>query len=170
MTCFETDRLQVRHFTLGDLDDLTAISSDAVAMQYMDDGEPLSREECEGWIKVCENKYKDRGYGTSAIIEKTSGKFVGFCGVIRTPDTDYDEIIYALNQPFWGKGYATEVAKAMLAYVFGISQLDEIYATIHADNLVSQKMMPKLGMTFVEDRPEDDGSITKVYVVHRPKK
>lgn len=168
MICFETNRLQVRHLSLNDLDDLASLCEDTVAMKYMDDGEPLSREDCEGWIKVCENKYKDRGYGTSGVFEKSSGKFAGFCGVIRTPDTDYDEIIYALNQPFWGKGYATEVTKAMLAYVFEISQLDEIYATIHTDNIVSQKMMPKLNMTFVEDRPEDDGAITKVYVIQRP--
>ena len=107
MTCFETARLLVRHLTHDDLDDFTALNADTVAMQYMGDGEVLSRETCQKWIGICLEKYAKRGYGTSAVIEKATGNFVGFCGVIRTPENDYDEIIYALAQPYWGKGYAT---------------------------------------------------------------
>ena len=167
MICFETERLQVRHLTPADLDDLAALCADAEAMRYMDDGSLLSREECAKWIEVCQTKYATCGYGTSGVYDKTSGAFIGFCGVVRGPESDFDEIIYALGQPHWGKGYATEVARAMLDYVFGLSELDAIYATIHADNTVSQKMMPKLNMTFVEDRTEDDGNITKVYIRRR---
>ena len=167
MICFETDRLQVRHLTMAELDALTALCSDPVAMKYMDDGGVLTREECEGWINVCEGKYKNRGYGTSAVFERESGDFIGICGVVRPPDNNFDEIIYAYAQPYWGKGYATEAGHKMLKYVFGISELDEIYATIHPDNLPSQKMMPKLDMAFVEDRVEDDGEITKVYMTKR---
>jgi RimJ/RimL family protein N-acetyltransferase len=168
MICFETERLQVRHLTPDDLDDLAALCGDPVAMQYMDDGETLSREVCQKWINICQKKYKTRGYGTSAMVERSSGKFVGFCGVIRAPDHDFDEIIYALSQPYWGKGYATETARAMLDYVFRISDLDAIYATIDLENLTSQSMMPKLNMAFVEDLTEDDGAITRVYVARRP--
>lgn len=167
MICYETDRLQVRHLKPEDLDDLAALCADPLAMQYMDDGELLTREECEGWIDTCQIKYRDRGYGTSAIIERSSGDFVGFCGVIRAPENDFDEIIYALKQDHWGKGYATEVAQAMLEYVFEISELDVIYATIDPDNLTSQKMMPKLNMPLHEDRKNDDGSTTRVYAIHR---
>lgn len=169
MTCFNTDRLQVRHLTPDDLDGLAALCADPLAMQYMDDGELLTRDECDKWIDTCQKKYKDRGYGTSAIIEKSSGNFAGFCGVIRAPENDFDEIIYALGQPYWGKGYATEVARAMLAYVFEISELDVIYATIDPANLVSQKMMPKLNMPLLEDRKNDDNSITRVYAIQREK-
>lgn len=163
MLCFETERLQVRHLILGDLDSLAALCGDATAMQYMDDGSTLSRASCEKWIAICQEKYKSRGYGTSAIIEKDSGAFVGFCGVVRGPGNDFDEIIYALLPRYWGKGYATEAAEAMLHYVFQHSQLESIYATIHTDNRTSQKMMAKLDMAFVKDRQEDDGTITKVY-------
>jgi RimJ/RimL family protein N-acetyltransferase len=165
---YETERLQVRHFSIDDLDDFAEINADSVVSKYMGDGEILSRETTAKWIGVCEEKYRTRGYGTSAVFEKSSGAFVGFCGVIRTPENDYDEIIYALSQSYWGQGYATEVAQAMLDYVFAISELDEIYATIHHKNETSLAMMPKLGMTFVEDIQEDDGSITKKYGARRP--
>lgn len=166
--CFETERLVVRHLQASDLDGLAALCGDADAMRYMDDGSTLTRDQCAGWIDICQKKYAQRGYGTSGIFHKEDDAFVGFCGVVRTPDAEYDEIIYALGQPYWGQGYATEVARAMLTYVFGISELDQIYATIHPKNLASQKIMAKLGFDFVEDRREDDGSITKVYVIARP--
>lgn len=167
MLCFETKRLQVKHLTSVDLDDLTTLCNDPQAMRYMDSGEPLSREICAHWINICQERYRTRGYGTSAVFARDSGAFVGFCGVIRAPENNYDEIIYAFYPAYWGRGYATEVASAMLDYVFDLSQLEVIYATIHADNSASQKMMPKLNMTFLEDRIEEDGAVTKVYCVRR---
>jgi len=167
MICFETERLQIRHLKPEDTDGMTALCSDPVAMRYMDDGSVMTRDECAAWIDICQNKYRDRGYGTSGVFDKATGAFIGFCGVVRTPDSDFDEIIYAFGQPHWGKGYATEAAKAMLDYVFGISQLDAIYATIDPANIASQRIMAKIGMDFLEDRPNDDGSITKVYVIRR---
>lgn len=165
--CFVTPRLQVRQLKPDDLDGLAALCADEVAMQYMDDGETLDRETCAKWIEICQDKYHDRGYGTSGVFEKASGAFIGFCGVVRPPENDFDEIIYALAQPYWGKGYATEAARGMLHYVFTVSKLVDIYATIDPRNAASIKMMTKLGMHFVEDRPEDDGSITKVYKIDR---
>ncbi|MEQ8673450.1 MAG: GNAT family N-acetyltransferase [Aggregatilineales bacterium] len=167
--CYETERLQVRHLTPDDVDDLTALCSDPVAMQYMDDGSVMTREECAGWIDVCQGKYANRGYGTSGVFERKTGNFIGICGVVRPPENEFDEIIYAFNQPYWGKGYATEASSAMLDYVFGISELDEIYATITPENIASQKIMPKIGMSFVEDRPNEDGTVTRVYVIRRKK-
>jgi len=166
--CFETKRLQIRHLIPDDLDGLAALCADPVAMQYMGDGDILTREECAGWIETCHKKYADRGYGTSGVFHGETGDFMGFCGVVRTPDSDFDEIIYALAQPYWGKGYATEAASAMLDYVFEISALDAIYSTIHPENTTSQKMMAKLGMDFLEDRPNDDHEYTKVYIKRRP--
>ena len=168
MICYETDRLQVRHLTPDNLDELAALCADPVAMQYMGDGNTLTREQCAAWIEVCQMKYRERGYGTSGIFEKDTGVFVGFCGVVRTPQQTFDEIIYALAPAYWGRGYATEAARGMLDYVFEQSDLTEIYATIHADNTASIRMMQKLGLTFVEDRIEDDEvGVTKVFARRR---
>ena len=164
---FETDRLYARHLGPQDLDSLAELCADPIAMQYMDDGSTLTREQCNGWIGICQVKYDQRGYGTSAIIEKDTDTFVGFCGVVRAPDHDFDEIIYALDQDFWGKGYATEIARGMLDYVFSISELDAIWSTINHDNDASLKIMDKLNMRFDHDAAEDDGGITKYYVITR---
>lgn len=92
------------------------------------------------------SSYAKRGYGISAIFEKSTGAFVGYCGVVRAPDRDFDELTYVFHQKFWGKGYATEIGRAMLAHVFEISSLHSISATIDPNNQDSKKVAAKLGM------------------------
>lgn len=163
---FETERLFARHFTHDDLDDFAALCANTEVMRSMGDGNTLPRETVAHWIDVCHTKYATRGYGTSAVIEKASGQFIGYCGVIRAPDLDFDEIIYAFLPSGWGKGYATEIASAMIRYVFSISTLDTIYATIAPENKKSQHVADKLGMRF-EREWDDDGDIALVYAITR---
>lgn len=144
---FETVRLRARHFQAGDLDDFAALCADSVVMRFVGDGTTLERAEVRAWIDVCETKYAKRGYGTSAIFERETGDFVGYCGVVRPPNQDFDELIYVFHQKFWGRGYATEVGRKMLAYVFKISTLNSISATIDPSNEQSKRVASKLGMT-----------------------
>jgi RimJ/RimL family protein N-acetyltransferase len=163
---FETERLLVRHFTHDDLDVFADLCADPEVMRSMGDGTTLPRETVAHWIDVCQTKYATRGYGTSAVIEKASGDFIGYCGVVRAPDLDFDEVIYAFVPSAWGKGYATEVAEAMIKYVFGVSALDTIYATIAPENKPSQNVADKLGMHF-EREWDDNGDIALVYAITR---
>jgi RimJ/RimL family protein N-acetyltransferase len=168
---FETDRLIVRHFQHEDLDDFAALMADPLVVRYMGDGNTLPREDVARWIDVCHHKYETRGYGTSAVFEKNTGNFIGYCGVVRAPGREFDEIVYAFAQPAWGKGYATEVARAMIAYVFGLSSLDRIYATIHPDNAESKKVAEKIGFRFDREEVEEGEDIpTTFYVIERPTK
>jgi RimJ/RimL family protein N-acetyltransferase len=167
MLMFETERLLVRHFQPDDLDDFAALCADPRVMRYVDDGQGLPRERVAYWIEVCQQKYAARGYGTSAVFEKASGKFIGYCGVVRAPDRDFDELIYVYNVDAWGKGYAVEAGKAMLRYVFERSSLDCIYATIDPDNAASIKVATKLGFRFLRTETEDDGSRASYYLIER---
>ena len=163
---FETERLVVRHFQPDDLNDFAALCADPLVMRFMGDGQVLPRSEVERWIQVCQQKYATRGYGTSAVFEKVSGKFVGYCGVVRAPERDFDELIYAFVQEAWGKGHATEVGRAMLDYVFARSSLDRIYATIDPENINSIKVAGKLGLRFEKLEIEEDGPVA-YYVIER---
>jgi [ribosomal protein S5]-alanine N-acetyltransferase len=164
---FETERLLVRAISPNDLEAFAALCADPLAMQYMGDGATLDHDTVRRWIDICQTKYQERGYGTSAVVEKVSEKFIGFCGVVRAPENDFDEIVYAISRDYWGKGYATEAAAAMLDYVFRISDLSEIYATIYAQNIASLKMMDKLNMAYVKSVTEADGAQTEYYVIRR---
>lgn len=165
---FETERLRVRHFTPADLDDFAELCADPLVLRYVGDGTTLTRDEVAHWIEVCQTKYATRGYGTSAVFEKASGAFTGYCGVVRAPDRDFDELIYVFHQQAWGKGYATEVGRAMLEYVFGRSSLPNIYATIDADNGDSRRVAGKLGMRLEKEELED-GVTVCFYVIRRGK-
>ncbi len=164
---FETEHLSVRHFQPSDLDNFAALCADPHVLRYVGDGVTLPRSEVERWISVCQQKYATRGYGTSAVFERAMGKFVGYCGVIRAPEHDFDEVVYVFNVEAWGKGYATEVVRAMIDYVFARSSLDRIYATIDADNAASIRVAEKVGMCFDRVVIEDDGTQVAYYVIER---
>ena len=164
---FETERLYVRHFQPDDLDVFAALCIDPVVMRYVGDGETLPREMVSHWIDVCQQKYANRGYGTSAVFEKAGDTFIGYCGVVRAPENDFDELIYVFNVAAWGKGYATEVGRAMLRYVFNISTLDHIYATIYPENLASIKVIEKIGVRFDHTEVDPDGKTVNFYMIER---
>jgi RimJ/RimL family protein N-acetyltransferase len=67
---YQTERLLVRHITDGDVDAMHAVYGDAVAMQWVDDGQPLDRQGCMRWIAVTKRNYATRGYGMSALVLK----------------------------------------------------------------------------------------------------
>lgn len=164
---FRTERLVVRHFQPDDLDDFAALCADPAVMRYVGDGDPLDRESVAYWIEVCQRKYADRGYGTSAVFERSSGDFVGYCGVVRAPGRDFDELIYVFHQRFWGCGYATEAGRAMVDHVFTISSLDEIAATIDPDNHASIRVAGKLGMVEQHGRVVDGDEQSRFFAVTR---
>ena len=164
---FTTERLFVRHFYPSDLNDFAALCADEKVMRHMGDGTLLPRAEVARWIDICQEKYARRGYGTFAVFAKENGCFIGYCGVVRAPDRDFDELVYAYHVASWGQGYATEAGRAMLRYVFAHSALDRIYATIAAANSASIHVVQKLGMRFEKQVIDEDGMVVDYYVVER---
>lgn len=168
VSLFETERLSVRPFEPDDLDVFAALCAEPRVMRYVGDGQGLPRDRVAYWIEVCQQRYTQRGYGTSAVFVKDTGKFIGYCGVVRPVENDFDELIYVFNVAAWGKGYATEVGRRMLDYVFERSSLDRIYATIHPDNAPSIHAAQKMGFTFDRVERDEDGSPTEFHHVDRP--
>ncbi len=166
MLIFETERLQVRHLTRDDSDDLYAVTSDVELMRHMGDGQPLSRELSDKWIDVSINNYATKGYGCSAVIDKREGAFIGFCGLVRSEfaePPDAAELIYALRKPYWGHGLATEVAAAMLAYGKASCKLKRIIATIDPANTASIHVARKIGFQHTKTVVDSDGLPTHIY-------
>ncbi len=168
MQVFETERLRVRHLEDADLPDFYAICSDPAVIMYMGDGEPLTEEQTALWLRKSKANYSDHGFGCMAVFSKQNDDFVGFCGLVYAPDRTEVEIIYALAQPYWGRGLASEVAGAMIDFGFAECGLTEILATIAPQNSDSIKIVEKLGMTFLGERPDEDGAPTLFYQIKRP--
>lgn len=163
MILFETFRLLVRRFIVRDFDALYAICSDAQVMKYVDNGLPLSEEQVKKWIDVSLVNYDKNLIGTNAVIEKKSGCLIGYCGVIESKDVEGFEIIYGFSKDYWGRGYASEIAAAMLEYLLERKNYEYIYASIDPENTPSFKILKRLKFEFMLSKPDDAGLDTHYY-------
>ena len=158
---FETPRLQVRRLEDTDLDALLDVYGDARAMRWVGDGRPLDRGGCTEWLAVTRRNVATRGYGMCAIVERASGRVIGFCGLVHPGGPPEAELKYALHRAHWGRGYATEAASALLAHGAAAHGLRRVVATAAPENLASHRVLLKAGLRRAELVRNDDGSFTQ---------
>ena len=143
----ETERLILRRLVKKDVDAIYAMRSDAELMRFI--REPQNRDESAGWVKLVSSRWMTEKIGFCAMIEKSTGKFIGWCGLWKLKETGEVEIGYAVAKGSWGKGYATEAAIKFLAYAFERLQPEKVVAVARPENAASRRVMEKLGMNFV---------------------
>lgn len=141
-----TERLNLRKMTTDDVQNLMAIFSDPEVMKHYPS--TMNQEEALGWINRTLSNYEKLGVGFWIVEDKTSGKFLGQCGLIPQ---EYDgvnvmEIAYLFARQEWGKGYATESAKACKQYGFQVMSLNKMYSFIDANNTTSARVAERNGM------------------------
>ena len=90
-----------------------------------------------------QNVYNKGEPEIQAVIEKEGMNFIGLCGIRR--NNGY-ELVYRFMQKYWGKGYATEAAKATLIHAINHLHLSEVYALIDSSNIGSVYVAEKIGM------------------------
>lgn len=146
MPTIETERLRLRPLTNDDFEDLHRLLSDPDVVRYVGSGKPLLREETETALTSIISHWERHGFGRWAVIYKETGEFVGFGGLRMLIDTP--EVVYHLTPRFWGKGLATEIAKAALRYGFAEHDFPRIVAIAKPANLASVHVMEKIGMHY----------------------
>jgi len=153
-TYLETDRLVLRRFTPDDVDDLTALDADPEVMRYINGGRPTLREEIASSVLPRFLWYHDTSlaYGFWAVEERATGAFVGWFHLRPDPDggrADEPELGYRLRRDVWGRGYATEGARALVARAFDELGARRVWAGTMAINTASRRVMEKAGLRFV---------------------
>ena len=143
----ETTRLFLRKFNENDIDAVFAMRSDEDVMRFIREPQ-IDRAEAESWVKLVSSRWETEKIGFCAVIEKSSGRFIGWCGLWRLKETDEIEVGYALIRDFRDKGCATEASEAFLIYGFENLNLQEIVAVARPENRASRRVMEKLGMTY----------------------
>jgi RimJ/RimL family protein N-acetyltransferase len=88
-----------------------------------------------------------RGYGMWAVERKGDGAMMGRAGLFYPEGWPAAEVGWMLGRAYWGHGYATEAARAALAYGFLTQGLERIVSVIHIDNRASQAVAQRLGET-----------------------
>lgn len=145
MQILETERLIFRRWTLADEAPCHAICSDPLVMQYVADGACWSLERTSQFIEEAISIERQYGYCRWPMILKADGRLAGFCGF--TPADDGAEMGWRLASEHWGRGLATEAARAVLAYGFDRFGFRRVIAAVQSANQASRRVAEKLGMT-----------------------
>lgn len=142
----QTDRLTLRPFRAGDLDAYAAMCSDPQVMEFLSaDGSLLSRADAWRQMAMFLGHWELRGYGTWAVEERASGEFVGRVGLHCPEGWPDRELGWTIARKFWGRGYASEAARASIAHAFGPLGWTHLVSLIHPDNHRSARLAERLG-------------------------
>jgi RimJ/RimL family protein N-acetyltransferase len=142
-----TDRLALRRFTADDAQNLYRLDSDPRVMRYIGDGSVSTRASIEaGLARIV--RYYDRypGLGVWPAQERPTSRFIGWFCLKYVPKTVEVEVGYRLLPEAWGRGYATEGARALVARGFEVLGLYRIIGLTHPENVASQRVLQKAGL------------------------
>jgi len=164
----ETKRLILRRQVIEDLDDLWTLYCNPEITKYIPDA-PLSFEETKEELEWFMNGHpKNPELGLWATILKENGKFIGRCGLLPwTIEGQKEvEVAYTIAQDYWGQGLGSEAAQAILQYGFEKLNLSRLICLIDSENIASQKVAEKIGMTFEKEGRDETGPFL-IYSINR---
>lgn len=148
MKHLETERLILRSWKNEDVDPYFRINQDKRVIECLRG--PLAMEEVRAFIAAMNKQQDVRGYSLWAVEEKATGELMGFIGLNfidwQAHFTPAVEIGWRLGSQYWGRGYATEGAQAVLHHGFEKTGLEEIVAITVPANKRSSRVMEKIGM------------------------
>jgi RimJ/RimL family protein N-acetyltransferase len=163
----KTYRLLLREIEEQDLAALSKIYADSECMQFY----PRTKTSAEirTWFqRLSFNSYLKHGFGLWAVVDPSSGQVMGDCGITlqETPEGSEPEIGYHLWRDFWGKGFATEAAKACRSYGLITLGLSRVVSITSSENIPSQRVAEKVHdrMEVYQKRLQSSGTIVNRYL------
>jgi RimJ/RimL family protein N-acetyltransferase len=167
-----TERLHLRSTCSDDLASVTALGADERVMTSLSG--VLTADQCVGWLERQVRQWRVNGLGP--FVVEREGVFVGFVGL---SSTDFEaglvpavEVAWRIAFDHWGKGYATEAARAVIEDAFERLGLSEVAAVTTPQNTRSRRVMDRLGMVYspaetFEHPRVPEGSPLRTHVVYR---
>jgi RimJ/RimL family protein N-acetyltransferase len=159
----ETERLVIREFVIDDVPALLNIMADG-GMPHLAQFGPLDINYARGFLERMIESYKVNGFGLWAVIEKSTGELIGYCGLHRikievvlsavasakeaAKTEEHVELAYRIYRPLWGRGLAPEAASAVYDYAFAVLKFPEIVSCIAPTNTQSMRVAEKVGLTY----------------------
>ena len=133
---------------MEDLDWFAALRGDADVMRYIGTEGPLTHEQSKQKLDKHLKCWADNGLGMFGIRRDDDAEPVGWGGLQPLEQTAEIEVGYALGKAAWGRGFATEAARAVIEWGFHVRALDRIVAVATPENEASRRVMVKLGMHY----------------------
>ena len=162
----ETDRLILRQMKFDDVDDLLGIFSDPETMKYFNI--VFDRSRMETWLHRNLEHHAKYGYSLYSVILKNNRWLIGDCG-LETTEIEGRLVVgigYDFLREFWNNGYATEAAMAVKDYGFSRFGFRKLYSWINPENIASQRVAEKIGMT-LEKKVLRDKKTYAIFSVRR---
>jgi ribosomal-protein-alanine N-acetyltransferase len=149
-TRLETARLVIRTFEARDADPWLAMVIDPEVRRFLPAGPVPTMEVARRIIGEREAMERELGHAMWAVEDKTTGAFVGQCGLRPVDEGAGPEIdlAYHYTRASWNKGYATEAAVAVIGHGLGPVGLAAIMAVVVPENIGSWRVMEKAGMRY----------------------
>lgn len=144
-----TERLELRRFRSDDLDGLAAVFAKPEVWEFPY-GRAFTRDETAAFLERQIEEWETCGFGLWIVIERVSQRVVGYVG-LSVPHFLPEilpavEVGWRFDPEVWGKGYATEGARAALDESFATLGLDEVYSIPQTENVASIRVAERLGM------------------------
>ena len=148
MSAIETERLQLRKLVLADAAFILKLVNQPGWLENIGDKQVNNLTDAENYLSQGPLKsYREYGFGFYLVVLKHTQESTGICGLIKRECFDAPDIGYAISAEFWGKGYATEAAKAVLEYSQNELKLNQIYGVTSLSNESSKQVLRKVGLT-----------------------
>ncbi|MCB9081965.1 MAG: GNAT family N-acetyltransferase [Lewinellaceae bacterium] len=143
----QTERLLLRPFQEADAPHFFALNNDPEVVRYTGD-DPFPDEAAAREFLRNYDPYFRFGYGRLAVLERSTGDYLGWCGLKYDPDLAETDLGFRFKRSAWNRGFATEAALVCLQQGFTEFDLDLIVGRVMADNKASIRVLEKVGMTF----------------------
>lgn len=161
----ETDRLILRELNPDDAQNFYDLNANPNVIKYTGNTAFEDVEEARNFLLNYKD-YDENGFGRWAVIEKSNGEFLGWCGLKYSKYINETDIGFRFFEKYWNKGFASESAKACLDYGFQKLNLQKIIGRAMAENIASLKVLEKIGLIF--DKEFDfDGNKGLIYKIEK---
>lgn len=145
-----TPRLLLRPWTPEDVEALFEILQEPDLLRYFPNSDPPGREIVEAYINRQMAHWREFGYGHWAVTLPEEERILGWNGLEFLPELGECEVAYLLSRKAWGRGYATETARAALRFGFERAGLGHIIGLVHPENEASIRVLEKCGLSHVD--------------------
>ncbi len=151
LTGQETERLKFRLLEQNDFDEWTKLFEEKNVADFLKLDPTLSSTQlCQAWFDKAFHRYENALGGMNVLMDKITGRFIGQCGLlVQTIEGEERlEVGYSILPEFWNQGYAYEAASKCKNYAFKHDFADSLTSVVHINNIGSEKVARKNGMTF----------------------
>ncbi|MCS6924311.1 MAG: GNAT family N-acetyltransferase [Candidatus Binatia bacterium] len=161
-----TARLWFRPLTLSDVDALHRLWTEPGIRKYLWDDQVIPRQQAAEIVARSVELFAEAGIGLWGMFQQGAEALIGFCGYWYFRDPPELELLYGVAPAHWGKGFATEAARAMLRYGFEELGFRRVVGSTEVVNIASVRVMEKAGMV-VARRAAVNGCDTVFFVLSR---